>query len=53
MKTEYIKPEIMVEEVELASMIATSLTIGADVEETTTDASARRSSWGNLWGSEE
>ena len=49
MKTEYIKPEIMVEEVELVNMIATSVRIGEDVEETTTDTNARRGVWGDRW----
>ena len=49
MKTEYIKPEIMIEEGELATMIATSVRIGEDVEETTTDTNGRRGTWGDLW----
>ena len=46
---EYVKPEIQFEEVELMSMVATSLNIGGDVEEGLTDANGRRGSWGNLW----
>lgn len=49
MKTEYIKPEMLIEEVELTTMIATSLNVGEDIEEGTTDTNGRRGSWGNLW----
>lgn len=49
MKTEYIKPEMQIEEVELASMITTSLNVGEDIEEGTTDTNGRRGSWGNRW----
>lgn len=50
MKTEYIKPELQIEEVEMTNMIATSLNVGEDIEEATTDANGRRGAWGNLWG---
>ncbi len=49
MRMKYIKPEILIEEVELVSMIATSLNIGEDVEEGTTDTNGRRGSWGDRW----
>lgn len=49
MKTEYIRPEMLIEEVELANMIATSLNVGEDIEEAATDAHGRRGTWGNLW----
>lgn len=49
MKTEYVKPEIMIEEVELVNMIAASVRIGEDVEEVSADAHGHRGSWGDLW----
>lgn len=53
MRTEYIKPEVRIEELELVSMVAASVGLGEDVENGTTDAQGHRGSWGNLWGSEE
>ena len=49
MKTEYIKPEIQMEEAELACLIATSLNVGEEIEEGTTDTNKRRGTWGNFW----
>ena len=54
MKKEYIKPEMLVEEVLLEGMLAASVPFGDDNE----DAGAnryqdRRGSWGNLWDQDE
>ena len=53
MRTEYIKPEVRIEELELVSMVAASVGLGEDVENGTTDAQGRRGGWGDLWGSGE
>ena len=53
-KKQYVKPELMVEELETVEMIAMSLS-----EETGDDSYAnnrnfgRRGQWGNLWCSED
>ena len=54
-KKEYIKPELMVEELETVEMIATSFALN---EETGSESLAngrnnRRGSWGNLWYTEQ
>lgn len=52
MKTNYIKPEIEVSDIELESMIATSLESNGtfdDEDGMTTGSNHRRGSWGNLW----
>lgn len=53
MRKEYIKPEVLIEELELVSMVAASVGVGEAVEYGTTDARGHRGTWGNLWGSEE
>ena len=50
MKTEYMKPEVLTEDIVVEKMIATSISVGEDVENGTTETRGRRGSWGNLWG---
>ena len=49
MKTEYMKPEVQTEEIVVEKIIATSIPIGEEVENGTTDTRGRRGTWGNLW----
>lgn len=54
-KKTYIKPELMIEELEIVEIIATSIPI---VEEEGTDQLSigrgnRRGKWGNLWYTED
>ena len=50
MKKEYIKPEMIVEEVLLERMLAASVSQGGDNEEPLSNKRQdRRGSWGNLW----
>lgn len=53
MRKEYIKPEVLIEELELVSMVAASVGVGEAVEYSTTDAQGRRGGWGDLWGGKE
>lgn len=45
----YIKPAIEIEDVVVETMLATSITVGEDVETMETDANGRRGVWGNRW----
>ena len=50
MKTNYIKPDLEVVDVEMAQMIAASqIEIGESKKEGTTDVNGCRGTWGNLW----
>lgn len=51
MKKEYIKPEMVVEELLTVEMLAASTEFGGDVNENTPPPGAndRRGEWGNLW----
>lgn len=50
MKTNYIKPDLEVVDVEMAQMIAASqIEIGESKKEGTTDVNGHRGTWGNLW----
>ena len=50
MKKEYIKPEIVVEEITLETMLAASdIHSGNPGESGDPDANERRGGWGNLW----
>ena len=53
MRKEYIKPEVLIEELELVSMVAASVGVGDSIDNGTTDAQGRRGGWGDLWGGEE
>ena len=49
MKKEYVKPEFLVEDILLETMIATSSEIGGDGSGEDADANERRGSWGDFW----
>jgi hypothetical protein len=49
MKQNYIKPEAIVEELAVETMLATSDRIPLDKEPGTPAANGRRGEWGNLW----
>ncbi len=52
MKLAYIKPEVELYNIELETLIATSLTSNGtfdDEEGMTTGTNGRRGTWGNLW----
>ena len=54
MKKQYIKPELMVEELETIEMIAMSLNEEGGIEESlSTGRNNRRGTWGNLWYTEQ
>ena len=51
MKNKYVKPAVCELEFFMADIIATSpiFGVGEDYEDATTDASAKRDVWGNIW----
>lgn len=49
MKQNYIKPEAIVEELAVETMLATSDRIPLDKEPSTPAANEHRGSWGDLW----
>lgn len=49
MKKEYIKPRMNEVEVISTEMIATSISVGEDIENGVTGAKQNRGEWGNLW----
>ena len=55
MKKEYIKPELMVEELETIEMIAMSIEEGVagEGDQLSTGRNNRRGTWGNLWYTEQ
>ena len=54
-KKEYIKPELMVEELETIEMIAMSQLYdeGGNEESLSNNRNGRRGQWGNLWYTED
>jgi hypothetical protein len=54
-KKQYIKPEMMVEELETVEMIATSIPVvdGEGTEQMSNGRGERRGTWGNLWATED
>ena len=52
-KKQYIKPELMVEELETVEMIAASLYEEQGDESLSNGRDGRRGQWGNLWYSED
>ena len=53
MKKQYIKPELMVEELETIEMIAMSLNEEMGSESLANGRGNRRGTWGNLWYTEQ
>ena len=53
-KKEYIKPELMVENIETIEMIAMSMyDEGGNEDSLSNGRGGRRGQWGNLWSSED